>query len=150
MKPDPRRPPRRASHIWVPVFSVLLLLGNLICSKQYQFFYFETKFYIYFIYSAYWVKLSSKCDLDSAGCIANYYINAVLKQTSYFEHCLGGPSINTRVADESAGLRRALATPSWTSWTSALLPLQTRLLYGPASRCGSSRGHLRPCVPRFL
>jgi hypothetical protein len=131
-------PPRRASQIWVPVFLVLLLLGNLVFQKQTSNFYFETKFCIYFIYQ------------DSAGCIANYYINAVLKQTSYFEHCLGWPSIDTRVADERAGLRRALADPSWTSWTSALLPLHTHLLYGPTSRTGSSRGHLRPCVPRFL
>ena len=31
-------------------------------------------------------------------------MNAVLKQTSYFEHCLEEPSINTRVADESQAL----------------------------------------------
>jgi hypothetical protein len=133
-----------------PGFFGTVALGQFSFFKTTAIVYFETKFYIFFIYLAYWVKLSSKCDLDSAGCIAYYHINAVLKQTSYFEHCLGGPSINTRVADECACLRRALATPSWTRWTSALLSLQTRLLYGPTSRCGSSQGHLRPCVSTFL
>jgi hypothetical protein len=116
MKPEETAEPTAACVANLsPSFPGNVALGQFSFVKTISIFYFETNFYIYFLCLAYWVKLSSKCDLDSAGYIANYHMNAVLKQTSYFEHCLGGPSINTRVADESAGLRRALATPRWTS-----------------------------------
>jgi hypothetical protein len=60
-------------------------LGNLILPKIIK-LYFEKNCPRS---STYWVKISSKCDLDPPGYSANYFINGPLQQTSYFEHCLG-------------------------------------------------------------
>jgi hypothetical protein len=76
-------------------FGTVALVWFSFPKKQNQTFILRKKsgFIWYFQNAQYWVKLSWKCDLDSKGCIANYCINAALKQTSYFEHCFGGPSI---------------------------------------------------------
>jgi hypothetical protein len=97
-------------------FSGTVALGQFSFSKNNIKLLFWNKILSLFDISAYWVKLSSKCDLDSAGCIVHYDINAVLKQTSYFEHCLGGPSIRVLVRPARAqvwgGLWKLQAGPA--------------------------------------